>query len=305
MYDIIVIGAGPAGLTAALNALRAERTVLILEGDGVGGQIALSPKVENFPTVQASSGSELMDKLFDQVSNWGGELELDKATKVIKNADNTFTVVGEFAEYQGKSIIVATGASHRHIGVDREEDLIGHGVSYCAICDGAFFSGEEVAVIGDANTALQYAILLTNYCKTVHVCTLFDKFFADKILVNTLLKKENVKIYHNLALQEFKGDPELTGLRFENTQDKSEFNLDCKAAFICIGQIPANDCVKDLVNINKQGYIIADELCKTNVDGIFVAGDCRTKEIRQLVTATADGSTAAFFACQYLDAIEA
>lgn len=300
IYDVIIIGAGTAGMTAALNALRNGKTVLVLEKETVGGQISLSPRVENFPTITAISGAELSDRLFEQIMHHGADFELEKVIGLKKDGD-VFTVLTDYGAHEGKSVIIATGASARHIGVPGEDELIGHGVSYCALCDGAFYKDEEVALIGDANTALQYALFLTNYCKKVHVCTLFDRFFADKAHVDNLMTKDNVAIYHNLSLKEFlSGGGELSGLIFENTVDKSEFRLPVKAVFIAIGQIPDNSAFKDFVDIDKNGYIVAGEDGTTKTDGLFVAGDCRTKRIRQLATAAADGAIAATNASIYL-----
>ncbi len=302
MVDVIVIGAGPAGMTAALNCLRAEKSVLVLESESFGGQIALSPRVENFPTVNSAPGSELMDKLYDQIVEWGAQIELECVEKIDKTPIG-FKVTTDYGEHECLSVIIATGVKHREIGVEREDELVGNGVSYCAICDGAFYSGEEVAVIGDANTALQYSLLLSGYCKTVHICTLFDRFFGDRVFQEKILEKqkENVRIYHNLSLEKFVGEDELTGLVFRNTKDDSEFALNVKAVFICIGQVPNNDAFKDIVELDKNGYIVSDESCATSCEGIFVAGDCRTKSVRQLITAASDGSIAAFNACQYIE----
>lgn len=303
-FDIIVVGAGPAGMTAALNCLRAGKSVLVLESDSFGGQISFSPRVENFPSYQKISGAELMDKLYEQISEWGAQIELERVENIDKVGDS-FIITTDYGKYEGASVILATGVKPRHIGVAREEELIGNGVSYCALCDGAFYSGEDVCVIGDANTALQYSLVLSGYCKTVHICTLFDKFFGDDALLKLVLARDNVKVYHNLALQEFIGSDELSGLRFQNTVDKTDFTLDCKCAFICIGQVPNNAAFEKIVTLNEAGYIVADESCHTDCEGIYTAGDCRTKSIRQLVTATADGSVAAFYACQYVDKIKA
>lgn len=303
MYDIIVVGAGPSGMTSALYSLRAGKTVLVLESDTFGGQIAMSPRVENFPSIKEIAGSEFSDNLFAQITDLGADIELEKVEKIEKE-NNIFTVTTDYNSYQAKSVILATGVKHRTIGVDREEELIGKGVSYCAVCDGAFYNDEEVALIGDANTALQYAILLSNYCKKVTVCTLFDKFFGDKCLVETLQEKGNVEIFHNLKLQKFVGENELNGLIFKNTQTQEIKNLDCKAVFIAIGQIPSNSAFESLVQLDNNGYIVANENCTTKTAGLFVAGDCRTKKIRQLTTATADGATASVFACSYIDNLD-
>ena len=297
---MIVIGAGTAGMTAALNALRNGKTVLVLEKETVGGQISFSPRVENFPTIMAISGAELSDRLFEQIMSHGADFELEKVTGVEKNGD-IFTVTTEYGAHEGRTVIIATGASPRRIGVEGENELVGHGVSYCALCDGAFYKDEEVALIGDANTALQYALFLTGYCKKVHVCTLFDRFFADKAHVDNLMTKDNVAVYHNLSLREFLSEyGELTGLVFENTTDKSEFRLPVKAVFIAIGQVPDNKAFANLCDIDKNGYVIAGDHGKTRTDGLFVAGDCRTKSVRQLATAAADGAIAATNASLYL-----
>ena len=303
-FDIIVIGAGPAGMTSALNCLRAGKSVLVLESESFGGQIAFSPRVENFPTYQQISGAELMDKLYEQISEWGARIELERVENVEKLQD-CFVVTTDYAKYECYSVILATGVKPRHIGVDGEEELVGKGVSYCALCDGAFYSGEDVAVIGDANTAIQYAILLSGYCKHVHVCALFGKLFADKAIIDVLNSRENVTVQYHLSLKEFIADDELKALRFENTETHESVNVDCKCAFVCIGQLPNNKAFENLVELDKVGYIVADETCTTSCEGIFAAGDCRTKHIRQLVTASSDGAIAAFNACKYVDTLKA
>lgn len=302
-YDIIIIGAGPAGMTAALNCLRAGKTVLVLESDSFGGQIAFSPRVENFPSYQKISGAELMDKLYEQISEWGAAIELERATEVRK-AEDGFIVTTDYNTYSCLSVILATGVKPRHIGVAHEEELIGSGVSYCALCDGAFYAGEDVAVIGDANTAIQYAIVLSEYCKHVYVCALFDKLFADNALIKLMETKKNISVTYNIALKEFLGESELCGLRFENTETLEQVNIACKCAFICIGQVPNNAAFSPLVSLDNHGYIIATENCTTSCEGVFVAGDCRTKSVRQLVTAASDGSVAAFNACNYVDKVK-
>ena len=301
-FDIIVVGAGPAGMTAALNCLRAGKSVLVLESDSFGGQIAYSPRVENFPSYQKISGSELMDKLYEQISEWGAQIELEKAQSIVKTPFG-FELTTDYNKYECKSVILATGVKPRKIGVEREDELVGSGVSYCALCDGAFYSGEDVCVIGDANTALQYALVLSGYCKSVHICTLFDKFFGDKALLDLVLARPNVKYTHNLSLKEFIGQDELSALRFENTQTHEDVTVEAKCAFICIGQVPNNTAFANVVELDKAGYIVADENCTTSCEGIFVAGDCRTKKVRQLVTAASDGSIAAFNACNYVDSL--
>lgn len=291
-------------MTSALNCLRAGKSVLVLESENFGGQIAFSPRVENFPTYPKISGAELMDKLYEQIVEWGARVELECATNVEKTEDG-FIVTTDYGKYGCYSVILATGVKPRHIGVEREEELVGNGVSYCALCDGAFYSGEDVAVIGDANTAIQYAILLSGYCKHVHVCALFGRLFADKALIDLLEARENVTVQYHLSLKEFMGRDELTGLRFEDTETHESVYIPCKCAFVCIGQLPNNKAFENLVELDKTGYIVADETCTTSCEGVFAAGDCRTKSIRQLVTASSDGAISAFNACKYVDTFRA
>jgi len=303
MNDIIIIGGGAAGMTAALYALRSGKKVLLIEKNSFGGQIALSPRVENYPSIKEMKGAEFSDNLFNQIDDLGLKWELDNIQKVEKN-DNTFTVIGEYATYSAKSVIIATGVEHRKINVEGEDDLIGHGLSYCATCDGAFYSGQDVAVIGDANTALQYILLLANYCNKVYVCTLFDKFFADPTLINRMKKKNNIEIIQNIALQSFTKDgSELAGLNFINTKSKNKVNISVKGAFIAIGQLPKNDFLANTIDLTKNGYIQADENMATSTEGVFACGDCIDKKIRQLTTAVSDGTIAAINAVAYIDKI--
>lgn len=300
MVDIIVIGAGAAGMTAALYALRSGKSVLVLEADNFGGQIAFSPRVENFPSIKEISGSVFADNLLEQILALGAQVELERVQNVQKS-DTGFSVATEYGTHECKAVIIAAGVKHKHIGIAGEEELIGKGVSYCAVCDGAFYNGEEVALVGDGNTALQYSLLLSNYCKKVYVCTLFDKFFGDLVLVNALRKRENVEIIHDVCLKEFVADGELKACKFGGMKGNPGFELPVKAVFIAIGQYPDNKVFANLVNLDKEGYIVADETCLTSAMGVFAAGDCRTKKIRQLTTACADGAVAAVAACAYID----
>ena len=299
-YDVIIIGGGAAGMTAALYSLRSGKTVLLLEKETIGGQIAKSPRVENFPTIKEISGEELSSKLFDQIMDLGCEFELDTVLKVEKN-ENKFIVTGEYSTYESKSVILATGLEHRKINIENEDELIGKGVSYCAVCDGAFYKDEDVCLVGDGNTALQYSILLSNYCKKVYVCTLFDKFFGDEVLVKKLKERENVEIIQNVSLTKFIANEELEGLVFKNTKDDSLLELKVKGCFIAIGQIPNNENFSNLVDLDKNGYIIVNEDLETKTKGLFVAGDCRVKKVRQLTTAVSDGAMASVGAVSYID----
>lgn len=300
IYDVIIVGGGPAGMTAALYAKRSDKSVLILEKENFGGQIALAPKVENFPTIKSISGQALSEQLFDQIMELGVDFDLETVEKIEKN-NNIFLISTNYKKYQARSVIIATGASHRHIGINNEDKWLGKGLSYCAVCDGAFYKGEEVAVIGDGNSALQYALELSGYCPKVYVCTLFNKFFGDQVLVNRLNERKNIEIIHNISLQDIIGTDEIEKLNFINTLTKEEYTLKVKGVFIAIGQVPNNEIIKNLVNIDKDGYVQCDETLKTETEGLFVAGDCRTKKVRQVTTAISDGAIAALCAISYLN----
>lgn len=303
MYDIIIIGGGAAGMTSALYALRNGKKVLVLESESLGGQIATSPRLENYPSIKAISGEQFADNLFEQITSMGADFEIEKAVRVDKH-DGTFTVVTEYNAYEAKSVIIAAGVKHKHLRTKSDRnDLVGKGVYYCAICDGAFYKGKEVAVIGDANTALQYCLLLSSYCKKVYVYTLFDKFFGDKTLIKAVKSKENIEWRPETSVIDFIGEDYLTAIEYKN-KDGEILRHELPAVFVAIGQIPDNKPFENLVDLDKDGYIVADETCRTRTEGLFVAGDCRTKAVRQVVTAVADGGVAATNACLYLDSIE-
>ena len=302
MYDLIVIGAGAAGMTSALYALRNGKSVLVLESESLGGQIATSPRLENYPSIKEISGEQFADNLFEQITSLGAEVEIEKVVSLEKS-NGVFTVKTEYNEYQAKSVVIAAGVKHKHLRTKSErDDLVGKGVYYCAICDGAFYKGKEVIVIGDANTALQYALLLSGYCKKVYVYTLFDKFFGDKMLVKALRSKDNIEVRPNTSVIDFIGDTELTAIEYKDADGEIKRH-EIPAVFVAIGQIPDNKAFLPLVDLDKDGYIIADETCKTKTEGLFVAGDCRTKAVRQVATAVADGAVAATQASMYLESL--
>ena len=293
MYDIIVIGGGAAGMTSALYALRNSKTVLVLESETLGGQIANSPRLENYPSIKEISGEKFADNLFEQITTLGADFEVEKATRIEKHEDGTFTVYTEYNEHKAKSVIIAVGVKHKHLRTkSNREDLVGKGVYYCAICDGAFYKDREVAIVGDANTALQYSLLLSSICSKVYVYTLFDKFFGDESLVKALLQKENVEWRPNTSVCDYIGEDQLTAIEYKD-KDGEIKRHEIPAVFIAIGQVPDNTAFSNLVDLDKDGYIIADETCKTKTEGLFVAGDCRTKAVRQVVTAVADGGISA------------
>ncbi|MBR2908786.1 MAG: FAD-dependent oxidoreductase [Clostridia bacterium] len=303
MYDIIVIGGGMAGMTASLYALRNDKKVLIIERESVGGQISQSPKVENYPTKKTVRGAELADEVFEQITDLGVDFELEDVLSVEKEG-NEFIVTTNYNTYKSKAVILATGVKHRTLGIAKEEKLIGKGVYYCAICDGPFFAGQEVTLIGDANSAMQYALMLAGYCKQVNMFTLFDKFFGEKALEEAIKKTPNIKITQNVKAVDLIGEDSLEAIVFENTTDGSRFEHKTNAVFVAIGQIPDNKKYENLVELDDFGYIVANENCITRTPGLFVAGDCRTKEVRQVATAVADGAISATKACKYLSTLE-
>ena len=286
-------------MTAALYALRSGKSVLVLEKENFGGQIANSPRVENFPSIKEISGVDLSSNMFDQITNLGAEFELEDVQEVTKEDDH-FLVKTDYNEYLAKAVIIASGVHHRKIGVKGEDELVGKGVSYCAVCDGAFYKDQDVVLIGDANTALQYALLLSNYCKSVHICTLFDHFFGEDILVKRIYERPNIKVTHNLSLQKFNYSETLESLEFVDTVSKEKVVVPCACCFIAIGQVPNNDRFANLVDLDK-GYIVTDDACRTKTEGVYAAGDCRCKKVRQLTTAVADGAIAAVEAVSYID----
>lgn len=297
--DILIIGGGPAAMTAALYSLRAGRTVKLLEKENFGGQIADSPRVENFPSVKSISGLDFSNNLFEQITALGADFDLAEAQSIEKTATG-FLVKSATDSYEAKSVILATGVKHRHLGIEGEEKYTGHGVSYCAVCDGPFYAGKDVVIIGDANTALQYAILLATQCPKVTLVTLFDKFFADDILVKGVQALPNVTILHNMNSLAFTGDgSSLSGVVFQNTLTKAKLTVPAAAAFVAIGQVPDNDRFANLVDL-KKGFIVTDDAMATKTEGLFACGDCRDKKVRQLTTACGDASIAALSASNYV-----
>ncbi len=302
MYDIIVIGAGPAGLTAALYALRADKTVLVLEKGTFGGQITYSPQIENYPGYAQMSGNEFAEKLIDQVLSQGAEIEMETVTAVRDNGA-TKTVVTEEGEHEAKAVIIATGVKHRQIGLPNENELVGEGISYCAVCDGAFFKGQTVAVLGGGNSALQEAVLLSEGCKKVYVIQNLDYFTGEARLVEKLKQKDNVEFIMGTVITALNGDKSLESLILRKESDGSESNLGVNGLFVAIGLIPNNKIFAEIAGLDEWGYIDSDESCLTKTEGVFVAGDCRKKQIRQITTAAADGSVAALAACRYIDSM--
>ncbi len=299
MYDIIIIGAGPAGLTAAIYARRAGKSVLVLEKDTFGGQITYSPKLENYPAFQEISGNELAQRMLEQALALGAEIDMDTVVDVTDGSVKT--VVGENGSYEAKAVIIAAGAKHRRLGLENEERYIGNGISFCAVCDGAFYAGQHVAVIGGGNTALQEIALLAETCRRVTVVQNLAFLTGESKMIEALEKKSNIDYIYSTIVTAYEGEDELTAIHLLNTETNEPSRLEIDGIFLAIGTEPENDAYAKVSELNDYGYIVADERCLTKTEGIFVAVECRTKAYRQVATAISDGATAALSACRYLD----
>ena len=292
MYDLIIIGAGPGGLTAAIYAARAGKSVLVYEKEGIGGQIATSPKVENYPGIRSVSGTELADNLYEQAVSFGVQIEFAEVEKITDNG-TTKTVVTDYGSQECRKVIIATGVRHKKLGLPEEADFEGRGVSYCAVCDGAFYKNADVAVVGGGNAALRSVQLLSGICNKVYLIHRRSEFRAEKMISDEVKALPNVVFVLDSVITALDGNGVLSSVTVENLSDHRTSALDVRALFVCVGQIPSNEAFRGLVDIDESGYIIAGEDCRTNVPGIYAVGDCRTKAIRQLTTATADGAVAA------------
>ncbi len=301
MYDIIIVGAGPAGLTAAIYARRADKSVLVLEKGMFGGQMTFSPKIENYPGYNVISGNELAEKLVDQAIGLGAEIDMQQVKGVRKQDNGVFVVACEECEFLTRTVIIATGSRHRMLGLSKEERFVGDGISFCAVCDGAFYVNKTVAVIGGGNSALQEAIMLSDGCSKVYVIQNLEYLTGEEKLAAILRRRENVEIIMGCTVDEILGDDVFGGIVIKNEQSGEKIRLDLDGMFVAIGQVPENEPFGEIVALSERGYIVSDEECLTDVEGLFTAGDCRTKKIRQITTACADGATAALAACRYID----
>ena len=298
-YDVVILGCGPAGMTAAIYALRAGRTVLLIEEAAPGGQILFAHEVENFPAFRRISGAELSDRMFNQILDLGAVVESDRVSKVEK-IDDIFHITTDYGKFEGRTLIVATGVKNRPLGVDREDALVGAGVSYCALCDGNFFKGRPVAVVGGGNTALQDALYLADLCSEVYLIHRRDSFRGEEARVKAIRGRENIKLVLDSTVTELHGDRSVEGLTVQNKLTGETRRIDCAAVFVAVGKVADSSFLGDLVPTDN-GYILADESCTTGCPGLFAAGDCRSKTVRQLTTAVADGSAAATAAIEYLN----
>lgn len=299
MYDIIIIGGGPSGLTAALYARRANKSVLVIEKATFGGQITFSPKVENIPGFNSLSGNEFADKMVDQVLEQGADFESCEVTGV-KKVDNHFVIETDGDTFESLAVVIATGAKHRTLGLPNEENLIGNGISFCAVCDGAFYKDKTVAVIGGGNSALQEALLLSEQSSKVIIVQNLDFLTGENKLQEQVNLKNNIEVILGSVVKEYIGDDEIKGIKIEKTATAENSEILVDGVFLAVGLIPQNEPFSNLVELDNRGYAVVNETCLTKTDGVFVAGDCRTKTIRQVTTACADGAIAALAACEYI-----
>ena len=302
MVDIMVIGGGPAGLTAALYAARAGKTVQVIEREATGGQIALSPLVENYPAIPAMAGADFAFQLTEQVEKLGVEIIYGEATAV-EPVLMGFAVTVDGEAKAARAVVLATGATHRHLGLAGEEDLVGMGVSYCAVCDGAFFSGRDVAVVGGGDTALQDALFLANSCHHVTLIHRRDEFRGEQRLVEQVEKRENISILYSHVVEELRSENgELSAIVVKDLKSGESKTMALAGLFAAVGQAPQSAPFAQLV-ATQGGYYDAGEDCCSNAEGVFVAGDGRFKTVRQLTTAVGDGAVAGLAACKYVDSL--
>lgn len=296
MYDSIIIGAGPAGMTAAIYLARANKKVLIIEKETIGGQISSSPLVENYPGYEGISGSVLANNMYNQVDKLGVDIELDEVTDIIPGELHTVKTLDN--EFKARTVIIATGVKYRLLGLENEIELIGNGIHFCVSCDGAFYKGKHVAVVGGGNTGIINALTLADMCEKVYLIQDKDKLTGEKILQDKLKQKVNVEVITNSVVSKIIGDDKLEKIIIKNGKKENEIIVD--GMFISIGLMPQSDFLKGIIDLDKFNYAVSFDT-KTKIDGIFVAGDIRTKPFRQITTAVNDGTTSALYALEYLD----
>lgn len=303
MHDIIIIGGGPAGLTAALYARRVGKTALVIEKNTFGGQIVWSPKVENFPGFPSVSGMELGDKLMEQALNAGAEFELDEVTDVTREPDSFHIKTALSGNFYAHAVIFATGAEPKKLGLANEENWIGSGISFCAVCDGEFFRGSDVAVVGGGNTAFQEALYLSDICDHVHMIHRRTTYRADNSLLELANRRPNIAHHAPAEITALRGTDQLQAITLRSLLNDTLEDLEVNGLFVAIGHNPLTGIVRKFASLDEHGYVRVDEGTRTETPGVFVAGDCRQKTVRQLTTAVADGACAAVAACQYLDSL--
>ena len=302
MHDIIVVGGGPAGMTAALYALRNGKSVLVIEKESFGGQMTQSPKIENYPGKLQVSGMELADEMMNQILEQGADIEIETVASIFPDDGGWIVATEEGGAYEAKAVVIATGVKHRMLGLPGEDDLVGDGISYCAVCDGDFYTDKVVCVVGGGNSALQDAILLAEKCKEVIMLLRRQVFRGEEKLQEVLLSHTNVSTRMDVVISSLiAGSNGLEAVEIANRTTGEKQRVDCDGLFVAIGLVPENGAFAELADLNDWGYFDSDESCTTKTPGIFVAGDCRNKEIRQITTATADVAVAALAACRYID----
>lgn len=299
MTDILIIGGGPAGLTAAIYAARAGKSVIVCERESMGGQITHAHKVSNYPGLTEISGTELGDKLCAHAMDMGAQIEFNAVESLTKEGD-AFRAVTEDGEIRAKAVIFAGGAKPRPLGAAREEELVGSGVSYCALCDGAFFAGQDVAVAGGGNSAFNDALFLANICRSVTLVHRREGFRAENAQIEAAKQAKTIRFMTGYTTEALEGADRLTAAILKGKNGETQ-RLEVSGLFVALGRVPDTALIGDLADLDESGYVLADETCRTKTPGLYVAGDCRRKAVRQLTTATADGTTAATFACEYLD----
>ncbi len=301
-YDVIIAGCGPAGLTAALYACRAGKRVIAIEKEAFGGQITHSPKVENYPGTMEMSGADFADRLLDQVQQNGAEVVMGEVIEIEDLGETKQVILADGTSYEGKTVILANGVKHRMLNLKNEDILVGRGIHMCAVCDGNLYEGKKAVVVGGGNTALQEAVMLSGICSELVIVQDLPFLTGEQKLRETLEQQPNVSVVCNSLVEAYLSDGDiLTGLRVKNRESGEITDISCEGCFIAIGLVPQNDYFSDIVELDERGYYDVNEQCVTNVPGLFVAGDCRHKNIRQITTAVGDGATAALAACHYID----
>lgn len=300
MTDVIIIGAGPAGLAASIYVQRSGKQALLLEAGAFGGQIINTAEIENYPGIKKISGFDFAMSLYEQATGLGAKIIYEKADKIEDKGEYKTVYTASGKTYDAKTVIIATGAKNRHLMLDKEKAFTGKGISYCATCDGAFYKGKEVAVNGGGNTAIEDALFLSNYCSKVYIIHRREEFRGDESSLELLKNKENVSFILNSNIIKILGEERLSGIRVKNNKTEEERDIDISGLFIAIGQEPDNKGFINVVDVNEAGYVEATEELVTKTPGIFTAGDCRIKEVRQLATAVSDGAVAGLKACQYI-----
>ena len=301
MFDLIIVGAGPSGLSAAIYSKRAGLSVAIFEGNNVGGQVSTAHIIENYPGFKSVSGFDLIMSMYDQVESLGAEFIYEKVNHIEKDG-NIFKVnTLDGNTFESKAVILATGVIPRKLNLANEDKFIGKGISYCAICDGAFYQGKDVAIVGGGNSAAMEADYLAQYCNHIYVLQDLPFLTCDNASKEKILKNNKIEVLCNCRIKELLGNDKINGLTL--TENEKEIHLDVAGVFVSIGKIPNNDEFKNITTLNELGYIEVDADLKGTVSGLFVAGDCRDKKIRQISTAVSDGAIAALNANTYLKSL--